>query len=455
MRRLLTMVVASVMGLALAAYPTTAAAWPPYEQPLVVVNSTTLLDIGFTDMAQSTSTGQLFLAGGAGSTVVNVADRNGQIIGSVPGQAGATGLSVSRDGSTVYAALNDAGSISAIDVATRTEKARYAIGDNTCPYDVALAGGKLWFSYGCYGISPAQIGSVDLADPATPVKLAQVSAYSLSYRPRLESGSINDNLLFAMVEHTYPNRLISYDVSSGTPVRRTSLERLQSVSEFAVSQDGASIVVATPGEYQGTTKLARYSTADLTEQGRYVVYDKVVGIAFGTDGRMATYSDSGSLAMFAKGEWEPRWAVYANYSQGHDPAHRGLGLSPEGRLFLATRHDVSDSIMSLTAVDASPVATSFTIDTPMPASPTVREPVTIRGALATADGSNTGVQTLHVTRNDRRGTVALDDVKTASDGSFTFTDTPLTTGDTSWVFSFDGTERLLSSTHTVTVPVTR
>jgi hypothetical protein len=450
MRRLFTSVVASVMALTLAATPAMATT---YDQPLVVVNSTTLLKTGFRDMAQSTATGQIFMSSGSGSTAINVSDRDGKIVGSVPGQAGATGITMSQDGGTLYAALTDAGSISAIDVATRTEKARYVVGDNTCPYDVALVGGKLWFSYGCTGTGVAQIGSVDLVDPAAPVTLAQASR-NLTFTPRLESGSINDNLLFAIEEGKYPNTLISYDVSSGTPVRRTALEQLQSVSEFAVTPDGASILVATPGEYQFTTNLTRYSTADLTPQGRYVVQGDVVAIAFGTDGRIATYSDDGSLAMFAKGEFEPRWSVFRKFEQGLEPAHRGLALSPEGRLFVASRYDDSNSIMNLTAVDATPVPTSYTIDLQWPL-PTVHKRVTIKGTLATADGSQIGVQTLHVTRTDQRGTVTLADVKTAAGGSFSVTDTPRTTGDTNWYFTFDGTDRLLPSTYTVTMPVSK
>jgi hypothetical protein len=447
MRRLLAITIASTMCLALTV---SAAAATSYDQPLVVVNSTTLLDKGFSDLVVSTTTGRVLISGGQGSTTLTVAGLDGQVSGSIPGQAGAAGLTLSRDGGTAYAALDDAGAISVIDVATGTERARYVIGADTCPYDVALAGGKLWFSYGCYELQPAQLGSVDLADPAAPMTLG-LGGY-LTFRPRLESGSIDDHLLFAMVEGEFPNTLVSYDVSTGTPVRRTALEQVQSVSEFAVAPDGASIVVATPGEYQFTTRLARYSTADLTEQGRYVVQGSVVSLALDAAGRVATYSDNASLAVFAPAEYEPRWAVFQTFAQGLDPAHRGIGMGPEGRLFVATRY-ASNTISNLTAMEASPVSTTFSIRTP--AVLAVRKPVTIAGALVTSDGSDTGVRTIHVTRYDRRGAVSLPDVRTAADGSFTVNDKPRATGATRWEFGFDATDRLLATTGTLSASVGR
>ncbi|MEH0845974.1 hypothetical protein V6U81_26705 [Micromonospora sp. CPCC 205711] len=426
----------------------------------MTVNST-LVGAGFSDMVKSATTGRILISSGRDYDAIQVADLDGKIIGTVPGQAGASGLTLSKDGRTAYAALFDAGAITAIDVASGTEKARYVVGTDTCPYDLALAGGKLWFSYGCYGISPARLGSVDVTDPAAPMTLDQ-GGY-LTYTPRLESGSIDDGLLFAMVEGVFPNQLISYDVSSGAAVRRTALEdKLQSVSEFAVTPDGSAVLVATPGEYQFTTKLARYSVTDLTEQGRYAVPGSVVAIGIEPDGRMATYSDDLGLAYFAPGEYEPRWVVYKDFASGLDPANRGIAVGAENRLYVATRY-ISNSTMNLTAVDAvpvepppvepTPVDTSLSVDAP--GSATVRKPVTFTGGLATAGDTEIGVRTVRVTREDRRGTVALPDVQTAADGTFTVTDVPRVTGETTWRFMFDGTEQLLPSSYWVGLTVSR
>jgi hypothetical protein len=448
MRRIIT-----IAGLAatLVAYGGVAAsAQPVYDQPLVTVNSTTVIN-GFADLVKSDATGRILITSGQGYDEILVADLDGRLVGSVPGQAGATGIALSKDGRTAYAALADAGAVSVIDVATATETTRYPIGGNTCPYDVALAGGKLWFSYGCYGISESAIGSIAIDAPGTPMALGQ-GGY-LTFTPRLASGSIDDGVLFAMVEGVFPNRLISYDVSGGSAVRRTALEdRLSSVSEFTVTPDGSAVIAATPGEYQFTTKLGRYSTADLSEQGQYAVPGQVVGIAVEPDGRVATYSDDHGIAYFAPGEYAPRWVVYHDYAPGLDPAHRGIAIGAPGRLYLVQKM-ISNSMMALTTVDATPVGTSLAVEGPFFAY--VKKPVTFSGVLSTADGTATGVRTVRVTRTDPRGTTVLPDVLTAADGSFTVTDKPRVVGETTWTFRFAGTERLLPSTYDVGLTVSR
>jgi hypothetical protein len=454
MRHLSTVLAAAVAGLvAVAAVGQPAAA---AEQPLVVVSSVSLLDTGFADLVTSTSRGRLFLSGGAGHDTVQITDLDGLVVGQVPGQAGATGLTVSADGGTVYAALSGAGAISVIDAATGTERGRLEVGAGSCPYDVALAGGKLWFSYGCRPSSAGHLGAFDLADPAAPPTLDRGG--HLTRAPRLESGSAGDPLLFAMVEGVYPNRLISYDVSGGDAVRRTAVEELvTSVSEFAVTADGGTVIAATPGEYQSTTKLAAYSTADLTELGRYSAPGSTVALAVAPDGRIATYSDDRGLASFAPGAFQPQWLVYRDFAPGLEPAHRGIAVGAAGRLYLATRSS-SNSMMNLTTIDATPdtapVATTLSFTSPT-APGRVGRAVVLAGTLSTADGAPTGAQTLHVTRTDRRGTVTLPDVTTAVDGSFRLRNKPRVTGETTWTFTFEGSERLLPTTYAVTLPVTR
>ncbi|MFI5911264.1 hypothetical protein [Dactylosporangium sp. NPDC051541] len=452
MRRLSTIIVASIAGVAAVAAgsgPASAA-----DQELVVVNSVTLLDTGFADLVR-TPDGRLFLSGGSGHDTLQIVDPDGVVVGAVPGQAGATGLTLSADGGTAYAALAGAGAISAIDTATGAERARYAVGTDTCPYDVALAGGKLWFSYGCR-TSSGHLGSIALADPAAPPVLDQ-GGY-LNHPPRLESGPADGPLLFAMVEGVYPNRLLSYDVTGATAVRRTAVEELvQGVSEFAVTADGGTVIAATPGEYQFTTKLAAYSTADLTELGRYGAPDSTVGLAIAPDGRIATYSSDRGLATFAPGSYTPDWVVYRDFAPGLDPAHRGLAIGAADRLYVVSRSS-GNTMMNLTTIDAppstDPVATALDFTSPT-STGRVGRPVVFAGTLSAAAGPPVGVQTLHVTRTDRRGSVTLPDVTTAADGSLRMRDKPRVPGETTWTFTFDGTDRLLPTTYAITLPVER
>jgi hypothetical protein len=439
----ITIAAAAVATVAIIVLPATAAVAD--EQPLEVVATTFLPNPNYVDMAMSPFSGQLFVSGGRDSTTITVLNLDGAILGSVADQAGASGLVLSPDGVTLYAALTDVGAISVIDVATRTERSRYQVGAGTCPYDLAITGGRLWFSYGCVGQDLGRIGSVTLATPGAPVLLDQAGLWS--FAPRLD-GAASGQLLFVVVEGEFPNVLASFDVSGPQPVRRTTLEQLQSVTEFKVSPDGSRIIVTTPGEYQFTQKVAAYATADLSEIIRYGAAGAVNSVAYTFDGRVATASSDWALSMFVANEQAPRWSVYRTFVPGQEPARRGLLAAPDGRLYLISTFAGT----ALTVIDPTPVGTAFSFaDIPFPV--LVRKAVTLHGTLSTSDGSAIGIRTVHVTRQDTRGLVTLPDVTTTADGSFTFTDRPRVVGETTWTFSYDGTARQLPSTNTVTVPV--
>lgn len=72
-----------------------------------------------------------------------VTDYAGTVVQQVAGLPGVTGLELSADSGTLYAAVRGADVIVALDTATGTESVRYTVGDS--PMSVALAGGKLWF----------------------------------------------------------------------------------------------------------------------------------------------------------------------------------------------------------------------------------------------------------------------------------------------------------------------
>jgi hypothetical protein len=147
--------------------------------------------------------------------------------------------------------------------------------------------------------------------------------------------------------------------------------------------------------------------------------------------------------------------VYRQF--GLEPAHRGIAIGAASRLYLATK-SYSNSAMNLTTIDAppdtSPVATDFEFTSPTSGGQ-VGKPVVFAGTLKTENGEPVGGQTVHVTRTDRRGTVTLPDVTTAADGSFGFRNRPRATGENTWTFTFDGTDRYLPRTYTVSLPVTR
>src|SRR5690242_20495095 len=90
----------------------------------------------------------LFVTAGPGSSSILVTDYSGQTVATIPNEPGATGLALSGDGSTVYAALAHGDAISAISTTTLAETARYATGAGTDPAYVAYTSGRIWFGYG-------------------------------------------------------------------------------------------------------------------------------------------------------------------------------------------------------------------------------------------------------------------------------------------------------------------
>jgi hypothetical protein len=86
-----------------------------------------------------------------------------------------TGLALSPDGATLYAALPLADEVAAISTATLKQTAVYHLGSGDKPMSVAVASGKLWVSYDTgvtskqtYGDTHATIGdfSLSAAHPA-------------------------------------------------------------------------------------------------------------------------------------------------------------------------------------------------------------------------------------------------------------------------------------------------
>jgi DNA-binding beta-propeller fold protein YncE len=95
----------------------------------------------------------IFFSGGSTSSSILVTDFSGNTVATIPNEPGATGLALSSDGSTVYAALANGDAVSAISTSTLTETARYDTGTGTAPVYVAYTSGKIWFGYNTYVVS--------------------------------------------------------------------------------------------------------------------------------------------------------------------------------------------------------------------------------------------------------------------------------------------------------------
>jgi sugar lactone lactonase YvrE len=291
----------------------------------------------------------------AGQVVVT--DYAGTVVATVGSLPGVHGLELSPDSGTLYAAVRDADAVVAIDTAEATEARRWSTGAGAGPAYVALAGGKLWFSYGASG--EGNIGSFD-PDAADPdVALGQDTGRSFYQAPILDAAPGAPGTLAAGAPGQSPVELAVYDVSSGTASRtayafdpgNTGGGYLQ---DLAVTPDGEDVVTASGAPYY----QAVYKLSDLSADGEYVTntYPNAVDIA--PSGDVAAGTDSSydpDVHVFKRGVSTPlkQYELPNTGTSGDSDllAPAGLAWAPdESRLFAVSRN--GSDVYTLRVFDA-------------------------------------------------------------------------------------------------------
>ncbi|MEU8696677.1 Ig-like domain repeat protein [Streptomyces sp. NPDC048680] len=383
----------------------------------------------------------VFISDPAGGKVL-VADYSGAVVATIASLPGVTGLDLSADSGTLYAAVPGADAIVTIDTAALKESARYATGDGTDPKYPALAGGKLWFGYGSAG--DGQIGSLDLTGAEPVVSLDQETSGTSWYAaPTLASAPGAPNVLAAGIEGQSPTELATYDVGSGTATR-TAYSRLDgsNLHDLAVSPDGTRVVVASGAPYNHQS----YRTSDLTP-----------GVAYASDAypNAIDIAPNGTVAAGIDGWYSPDVYVYkpggsttkpvrtydfpntgdSSGSDTLDPA--GLAWAPDtSRLFAVTVNSrgarslrvLTDALRSVTTVKVT-----------APAKATRGKKLTVTGR-ATSNGAFAAGAKATVTRTDIESPKgkALPSVALKPDGTFSFSDTPPAGGTVTYKVSYAG-----------------
>ncbi|MGW1160943.1 Ig-like domain repeat protein [Streptomyces sp. NPDC002519] len=362
---------------------------------------------------------------------VYAADQNGAKLGSLTGILGVSGLAVSTDGSTLYAAASTSHEIVAIDAATLTVKARYPIDTGEGPTYVAFAGGKLWFSYGNQWA--ASLGSVDSAGTVT---LGQVPQNLLWNPEALSANPAEPNLLTAVTQGSSPSTVTVFDVSSGTP------QTVSSVTPYSGPVEIASDVDLIPGGgllLDGTYRMS-YTQNSWTETGAYP----------NTGAGNGDVSPSGMVAQVAGGTvriYQPNGTQpihsYATNAQTVD-----VVWAPDDSRVYALEGAYSSGSGSPTSytlkVLTDPTRNVPTLSVKAPTSAPRAKKLTVTGKISATVPLPAGIK-LQVTRTDLdspRGK-ALASVTTGSGGTYSFDDTPPAGGTVTYTVSYAG-----DATHT-------
>ncbi|WP_433890572.1 hypothetical protein [Streptomyces sp. CA-111067] len=375
-----------------------------------------------------------------GDDAVLATDHDGHVLKKIEGLEGARGMTLSWDDATLYVALPEADAIAAIDTTTLTETRRFATGEDTEPENLAVAGGKLWFSYQAT-VFDAGIGSVSVEEANPVVDLDRDPLYY--GKPQLASSPASpDRLVAAESQGSLGMRV--YDVGSGTAQQVAYTDEVGSVEDLAVTPDGQSVVTARGSNYAHQL----WSMSDLTEIATYDTGPYPNSVAVAPDGTVAA-------GIVAGGDWD----VYL-YKPGSTTAirkiamswpnmdllPRGLAWAPDSNRLFATRFPYSGEVILDIITDVHKASSDITFQAPT--SSQVGKRLTVHGTISSLLPYRSHGQ-VTVSRSGEQ--IATSQVK--RDGSFTFTDRPALTGWYEYSVSYAGDPDHVSETASVSVEI--
>lgn len=371
------------------------------------------------DIAVDEAHSHVFVSGGPGTTEVVVADLEGRIVETIPDLAGAAGMLLSADGSTLYVALTDGKAVVAVDTATLAVTT-FPAGDR-CPRYLAQLGSEIYFTESCWDTD----FHVMRLDPSTgridPVTLTGEEDQIFGEYAHIAAHPSQPGRLFLADNGYYggtpSNAVSAFEVDGLTATRvATRVAFDQHVYGLDFLGDGQEVMVVNG---DGLTALA---PSDLS-----VIRNRYPWSTFGTSFAVSTSSNyvasnrTNSVGGNSRIVIHDRAGKYVRSYFFDGTTYLGLdGVELVGdRVYAVTWHD--DGTIRLHALPD--------IRTPGPliwlsgVTRQDRVPVHYDGT-ATLLGEPLADHELTVWRSGPDGLVELPRVRTAEDGSFVLEDTP-------------------------------
>jgi hypothetical protein len=281
----------------------------------------------------------VFVSGGTGTSAIVVLDFDGNIVTTVTGEEGASGMVVDGATGTLYAALADADAISQIDTATLAETSRMSVDPLASPTNLALAGGKLWFTNACHS---SGTGSIEL-DGSNVTEQTDLP----SYCPIFATSAGDPNLLAVGDMGLSPTEIFVYDVSTDPPTLVQSVWNPGSsgnLQDLAFAPDALTVLMASGAPYF----VQSLYTSDLTLAGTYPTGPYPVAATVSDDGAWVAAGADASydkdIFVFPAGSTTPvRSWDFASTS--NTLASGGLAFSPDaGRLFATSTNGTTGQL---------------------------------------------------------------------------------------------------------------
>jgi hypothetical protein len=352
------------------------------NQPALAAAPVSLPISSYFQMVVDAGHGHIFISQGSSSQDgILVTDLSGQVITTITGQTSVTGIALSPDGSTLYAAVSTA--VDAISTSTLTQTASYPLPAGDSPFNVAAQSGKIWVSYNTGG-SFAAIGYFD-PSAASPALQTPAVMSGWSSAPQIAADPQDTGVLVAT--GSFPNGLASYDTAAnpvttlaGSPTGSSGCSDEQ---DLAVSPGGSEFAVACHDSGRADQVYSTASLSPLRSLGSStappfnvaVSYDAAGGAAAGT----TTFVPSPDLYIYPPGSATAvnTYSLYSLGGAGGILAPRGLAWVPDGSQVFGML--IRGSSFALAMIANPTVATPDHTTTVLNCSP---NPVPIGGATS-------------------------------------------------------------------------
>ncbi|MFE0105473.1 Ig-like domain repeat protein [Streptomyces sp. NPDC059009] len=391
----------------------------------------------------------------SGSSQVLVYNFQGQKAGSLPTDKAVSGMALSADGATLQVSQSDR--ILSFDTATQARSgAAFTSYDVTCGRELAVAGGKTWFTE-----TPYYEPYCDRADNST--SLNQVgdpypvgTGWSAQGRLKLAAGSeAPDRLVMGQsgAGDTANPFLTTFDASGGTLVRGPQRRFADAegkgaldLKDIAQSADGKRIALAdaaygtrlldaadlsdAPAGYQPLPEGAKSSAVAFSGDGKYVA--RGAAASGSTPDLLIQPADPADGTT-------PLEFAFESELDGARVVPQGLGWAEDGSRLFAVTAGSGGYWLHVIKPPAAQYDSRFTgaLST-SPSQPVVGEPLGIRGTLELSGPAPAEPVKVAVVRKDADGTQEVAAAKVAADGSFTVLDVPDRVGAATYTLRFLG-----------------
>jgi hypothetical protein len=296
----------------------------------------------------------VFVSGGPGTSSIVVLNYAGQIVKTITGQNGASGMALDAATHTLYVALHDVTEISEINTQTLTESRHFAT-QAADPTSVAIAGGKVWYS--CFqndGQGCLVQANLDGTGQSSPIS-------GFFFATTLAAGGPGNKYLAIGETYESPPMIKIYDVSGATPNLISSARPDDSdVASMTFDPSGANLLLATGAPYY----IQSLATATLLPSGQYPTGPYPIAVAVTADGKFVAggiNTNSGkNVFVYPLGNTTPVRSETVGDPSGTGLLAHSLAFTPNASELFAVAQDSASGHLRFHVIDKPTIALKAT-----------------------------------------------------------------------------------------------